>query len=481
MSFSQQAGPTDGAGSAETRMVVVQEIGWLFAEEYYTVMNGEPERLHMFYGRKSTCIHGTEGQTVDQINGQQDINALIASEDFKGSKVHVVNVDTLPSIDGSIVVQVIGEMSNNSPTSRRFVQTFLLVEQPGGYYLHNDILRYLKEDVEGCEAIPAPNSAVDVGIEVPTVAVSLDTDSAVAVAVCPKKDEKVDADELIKQAEVPSATAAAAAVAEVLTPVAEIKAAVAEAVAATVPESKPKASREKPAASEAPKVEKPVAPVPTMPTSWANLAATNSGKWGSDAISKVGGTVAPATTASGAGANAGSDPSSRVSTPASGARDSRRKDTFSVFMKNIARGTSVSAIKFSCKTFGQVVNVDYVQSKTTAVVEFGTEAARQAALSTGTIMVAGSMVVIEERRNRQSSGRRDDAPAGAAKQSGAPAQGGSGAAPPRNSSGEFERVGSSRGSRSRPNNSNGGSNVGSQTSAAQNLVGQAASRSRPGK
>ncbi|KAJ1651650.1 hypothetical protein GGF38_005536, partial [Coemansia sp. RSA 25] len=151
MSFSQQAGPSDGAsgaGGAETRMVVIQEIGWLFAEEYYTVMNGEPERLHMFYGRKSTCIHGTEGQVVKQINGQQDIDALIASEDFKGSKVHVVNVDTLPSVDGSIVVQVIGEMSNNSPSSRRFVQTFLLVEQPGGYYLHNDILRYLKDDME---------------------------------------------------------------------------------------------------------------------------------------------------------------------------------------------------------------------------------------------------------------------------------------------------------------------------------------------
>ncbi|KAJ2875834.1 hypothetical protein H4R27_006390, partial [Coemansia aciculifera] len=97
MSFSQQAIPNDGAVGAEARMVVIQEIGWMFAQEYYTIMNSDPKLLHMFYGRKSTCIHGTEGEVVKQTNGQQDIEALIASEEFKDCKVLVANVDTLPS------------------------------------------------------------------------------------------------------------------------------------------------------------------------------------------------------------------------------------------------------------------------------------------------------------------------------------------------------------------------------------------------
>ncbi|KAJ2887925.1 hypothetical protein GGI21_006794, partial [Coemansia aciculifera] len=307
------------------------------------------------------------------------------------------------------------------------------------------------------------------------------------------KDEKVDADEPIKQAELPSATAAAAAVAEVLTPVADIQAAVAEAVAAPVvpaavaaaaptnakAESKPKpASREKPAAVEAPKAEKPVAPVPTAPTSWANLAASDSGKWGSNNISKVGGTVAPATATNSAGANAGSDPSSRVSTPASGAREPRRKDVYSVFLKNVSRGVTGQAIKVACKVFGPVVNVDYTPPKTSAIVDFGTDAARQLALTAGTVMIVGSHATIEERRNnRQSSGRRDDGSAGAGKQSGgAASQSGSGSAPVRNSSGEFERVGSSRGSRNRSSNA-GGHSGSAQTSAA----GQGANRPRAGK
>ncbi|KAJ2681761.1 hypothetical protein IWW39_006243 [Coemansia spiralis] len=497
MSFSQQAIPSDGAAGTETRMVVIQEIGWMFAQEYYTIMNSDPKILHMFYGRKSTCIHGTEGEVVKQTNGQQDIEALIASEGFKDCKVLVANVDTLPSVDGSIVVQVIGEMSNNGQPSRRFAQTFLLVEQPGGYYLHNDILRYLKDDLEEREPATAPTSASVVEAEVPAATASLETDSVAVpeVVVCPKKDEKVDVDEPIKQADVPSAAAAAEVVAEVHTPVAEIKAAVAEEIAAPVApeaavtsapsntksEPKPRTPREKPAASEAPKAEKPVAPVPSKPTSWANLAANDSSKWG-NTISKVGGTVAPATVASGAGtgAAAGSDPSSRVSTPASGAREPRRKDVFSVFFKNIPRGTPMNAIKFACRGFGQLVFVDYIPTKTTAVVDFGTEAARQAALSAGTVMVSGSIVAIEERRNRQPSGRRDETPAGAAKQQQQPAaaatQSGSGAAPQRNGSGEFERVGSSRGSRSRAANS-GGSNASNQGSGS----GAGANRSRAGK
>ncbi|KAJ2059217.1 hypothetical protein GGI17_004526 [Coemansia sp. S146] len=494
MSFSQQAISNDGAVGAEARMVVIQEIGWMFAQEYYTIMNSDPKLLHMFYGRKSTCIHGTEGEVVKQTNGQQDIEALIASEEFKDCKVLVANVDTLPSVDGTIVVQVIGEMSNNGQSSRRFAQTFLLVEQPGGYYLHNDILRYLKDDLEEREPATAPVSASVAEAEAPAVAASLEADSVVApaIAVCTKKDEKVDADEPIKPADAPSATDAAAAVAEVLTPAVEIKAAVAEAVAAPVtaapaavstptnakPEPKPKASREKPAASEAPKAEKPAAPVPSKPTSWANLAANDSSKWG-NTISKVGGTVAPAAVVSGAGAAAGSDPSSRVSTPASGAREPRRKDVFSVFLKNVPRGSPINAIKFACRGFGQLVYVDYNSSKTSAIVDFGTEAARQAALNAGTVMITGVHVTIEERRNRQPSGRRDEPPTGASKQQPAPAaaatQGGNAAAPPRNGSGEFERVGSTRGSRSRTVNSASGSSAGNQASGA------GANRSRAGK
>ena len=48
----------------------------------------------------------------------------------------------------NIVVQVIGEMSNKAAPHRKFVQTFVLAEQPNGYFVLNDIFRYISEDEE---------------------------------------------------------------------------------------------------------------------------------------------------------------------------------------------------------------------------------------------------------------------------------------------------------------------------------------------
>ena len=67
--------------------------------------------------------------------------------DFQDCKVRVSNVDSQESFK-NIVVQVIGEISNNAAAHRKFVQTFVLAEQPKGYFVLNDIFRYIVEDEE---------------------------------------------------------------------------------------------------------------------------------------------------------------------------------------------------------------------------------------------------------------------------------------------------------------------------------------------
>lgn len=56
-------------------------------------------------------------------------------------------VDSQASMDGGIIIQVLGQMSNKSLPTRKFCQTFFLAEQTSGYYVLNDIFRYLKDDV----------------------------------------------------------------------------------------------------------------------------------------------------------------------------------------------------------------------------------------------------------------------------------------------------------------------------------------------
>jgi Nuclear transport factor 2 (NTF2) domain len=149
---------TTSAGVSKT--VEAQEIGWYFVEQYYTTLSKSPERIHLFYNKKSQLVTGVEAEKVLPVIGAkvrevlsqpviiltvfQAISEKIKDLDIQDCKVRVLNVDSQASFN-NIVVQVIGEMSNQNQPHHKFVQTFVLAEQPNGYFVLNDIFRYLNE------------------------------------------------------------------------------------------------------------------------------------------------------------------------------------------------------------------------------------------------------------------------------------------------------------------------------------------------
>jgi hypothetical protein len=76
----------------------------------------------------------------------QEIHQKISSIGFQDCKVFIHSVDAQSSANGGIIIQVIGELSNRGEPWRKFVQTFFLAEQPNGYFVLNDIFRFLKEE-----------------------------------------------------------------------------------------------------------------------------------------------------------------------------------------------------------------------------------------------------------------------------------------------------------------------------------------------
>ncbi|GAB1320261.1 hypothetical protein MFIFM68171_10471 [Madurella fahalii] len=141
------------------------EVGWYFVEQYYTTLSKSPERLHLFYSKKSQFVSGPEAEIVPVSVGRQAIQERIKEMDFQDCKVRISNVDSQGS-EKNIVIQVIGEIANKGDEPKKFVQTFVLAEQPSGYFVLNDILRYIDEDqeeaVEGAAepAAPVESSAV---------------------------------------------------------------------------------------------------------------------------------------------------------------------------------------------------------------------------------------------------------------------------------------------------------------------------------
>lgn len=100
----------------------------------------------------------------------QEIHTKIMSLAFEDCKVYISNVDSQSSAEGGIIVQVIGEMSNSNGPWRKFAQTFFLAEQPNGYFVLNDICRYIKEEGDdepssSSPAAPAQESAAASSVE----------------------------------------------------------------------------------------------------------------------------------------------------------------------------------------------------------------------------------------------------------------------------------------------------------------------------
>ena len=109
----------------------------------------------------------------------QEIHNKITSIGFEDCKVFINSVDAQSSANGGIIIQVIGEMSNHGDPWRKFVQTFFLAEQPNGYFVLNDIFRFLKEETlegEGVDdapevvepaTVPEPVSAAQTVVSAP--------------------------------------------------------------------------------------------------------------------------------------------------------------------------------------------------------------------------------------------------------------------------------------------------------------------------
>lgn len=76
------------------------------------------------------------------------------------------NVDSQASFD-NIVIQVIGETSSNAGDPKKFVQTFVLAQQPSGYFVLNDILRFIDEEGEEEATEQAEPEAPSAEVEAP--------------------------------------------------------------------------------------------------------------------------------------------------------------------------------------------------------------------------------------------------------------------------------------------------------------------------
>lgn len=211
----------------------------------------------------------------------QAIAEKIKQLDFCDTKVRVLNVDSQASYE-NILVTVIGEISTRSQPSRKFTQTFVLAKQPNGYFVLNDIFRYLADEDEEFvsgepQAQPAPEAPAaapeqgaqkeETPAQVTSEEAASKVDQKLEEAVSGKPDQvaepTVQANGEATQPEKPAVPA---------TPAAPAVPAETQPEKPSTPQSTPVGEPQKEAAPPAEKEPAPPAK-PPAPKTWANVAS----------------------------------------------------------------------------------------------------------------------------------------------------------------------------------------------------------------
>lgn len=403
------------------------EVGWLFVPQYYTFLNNDPSKLHCFYSKRSTLVHGTEQEEATLCIGQQQIHEKIVSLGFSNAKVFVSNVDSQASAAGGIIIQVLGDISNDGGAWRKFVQTFFLAEQPNGYFVLNDIFRYLKDDEEveeeaqdideaiTKEVQDAAAKGVDVvhqaeiqpGVTAPSAAaITAAQTAATSISTAPLDtvEEAQAAGDLKAQEPTPAAPSEVGVDKKVTTIEREDAPATRGQLEANQTSSaNPKAptpalngtsSNAAPSISPAAAA---AAAAPAAPKTWANLAASNATKWGSTVNSESRGI-------SSARENQQAQQSSRPSNNSNNNGNAARQ-TGHVFIKNvIVENLPSEGLQAALEAkFGPMKECTVNAAKQVAFGEFASvDSARKAirASAEGGVKIGkdGSAVIIEEKR-----------------------------------------------------------------------------------
>ncbi|CAO3583415.1 unnamed protein product [Absidia cylindrospora] len=416
--------------------IASQDVGLLFVREYYTFLNKKPFRLHAFYNKDSLFVRGDEGEAVQTYHGQEEIRQKIEELNFEDCKVLVTQVDSQISSNDGILIQVLGEMCVMDGPSQKFSQTFFLAPQPNGYYVLNDIFRFLKDEVDidyyTCEDDQQHQQQILAKKDqlVEQQAVTEDTKQPQQPDPVPIMEQQHEQQE--KQPSVPVASPAVQhQMVEIVAPVVEKS-----VEHATVVEPKPDEKKKKPSKEEAldkgmmtngvaidgkkndksrqqqsNKVTEKTA-TPATPRSWANLAANDSSKWGTQVSESKGSVAANATPAT-----TGTQPSQTQQTqpqtqtqpiakeptpqpqaPPANKEQSRKDEVTNIFVKNVNSNLNEAQLSEAFSKFGPVKSLNIVHTRNCAFLDFTTPEACQKALAQHKVNVGTTVVLAEERR-----------------------------------------------------------------------------------
>ncbi|KAI9161472.1 hypothetical protein LWI28_017776 [Acer negundo] len=127
------------------KTLAADSVGKAFVHQYYRILHQSPELVHLFYQDLSTLGRSEEDGAMSITTTMQAINDKILSLDHGEFCAEIINLDAQESYNGGVLVFVTGKDN----VRRKFTQSFFLAPQERGYFVLNDVFRYVDDANHG--------------------------------------------------------------------------------------------------------------------------------------------------------------------------------------------------------------------------------------------------------------------------------------------------------------------------------------------
>ncbi|KAI8523285.1 hypothetical protein RHMOL_Rhmol13G0061400 [Rhododendron molle] len=131
--------------AAAQQPVSPQVVGNAFVQQYYHIQHQSPALVHRFYQDISKLGRPDGDGNMSTTTTMQAINEKILSLNYGEFRAEIKSVDAQESYNGGVHVLVTGYLSGKDNMIQNFTQTFFLAPQEKGYFVLNDIFRYVED------------------------------------------------------------------------------------------------------------------------------------------------------------------------------------------------------------------------------------------------------------------------------------------------------------------------------------------------
>ncbi|KAK1435827.1 hypothetical protein QVD17_01597 [Tagetes erecta] len=138
-----------------------QVVGNAFVEHYYNMLHESPELVHKYYQDSSILSRPDANGLMSSVTTMTAIDEKIQSLDYQKYKAEIKSVDAQDSHQAGVIVLVTGCLTGKDNVKRKFAQTFFLAPQEKGYFVQNDVFRYVEEN----EPVEKTSTADDLGVQ----------------------------------------------------------------------------------------------------------------------------------------------------------------------------------------------------------------------------------------------------------------------------------------------------------------------------